>query len=43
LASAIRGQYNSAEWGWYIFTPLVAVGASIYLTELAQAGPEFIE
>ena len=38
LASAIRGQYNSAEWGWYIFTPLVAVGASIYLTELAQAG-----
>ncbi|WP_437880983.1 hypothetical protein [Pseudomonas sp. LRF_L74] len=38
FASAIRGQYNSAEWGWYIFTPLVAVGASIYLTELAQAG-----
>jgi len=38
LASAIRGQCNSAEWGWYIFTPLVAVGASIYLIKLAQAG-----
>jgi len=38
LASAILGQYNSAEWGWYIFTPLIAVGISIYLSELAQAG-----
>jgi len=38
LASAIRGQYNSAEWVWYIFTPLIAVGASVYLFDLAQAG-----
>lgn len=38
LASAIRGQYSSVDWGWYIFTPLVAMGASMYLTELAQAG-----
>ncbi|MCT4715542.1 hypothetical protein MUA01_11240 [Enterobacteriaceae bacterium H18W14] len=38
LASAIRGQYNSAEWVWYIFTPLIVVGASVYLSELAQAG-----
>lgn len=38
LVSVIRGQYNTPEWGWYIFTPLVAVGASIYLIDLAQAG-----
>lgn len=38
LASAIRGQYNSAEWVWYIFTPLAGVGGALYLTELAQAG-----
>ncbi|POD93048.1 hypothetical protein BV924_18095 [Pectobacterium odoriferum] len=38
LASAIRGQYSSAEWVWYIFTPLIAMGASFYLIQLAQEG-----
>lgn len=36
IASAIRGQYNSSEWAWYIFTPMVAVGFSFYLVHLAQ-------
>lgn len=38
LASAIRGQYSSAEWVWYIFTPLIAMSVSFYLIQLAQEG-----
>ncbi|EKY3918169.1 hypothetical protein ACRRQX_000208 [Yersinia enterocolitica] len=38
LASAMRGQFSSVEWVWYIFTPLIAMGASLYLIQLAQAG-----
>lgn len=37
-ASAIRGQYSSSEWGWYIFTPILAAGFSFYLLHLAQMG-----
>lgn len=36
IASSIRGQYSSAEWGWYIFAPMAAVGFSFYLVHLAQ-------
>lgn len=35
-ASAVRGQYNDSEWGWYIFTPIVAAFFSFYLVHLAQ-------
>ena len=38
LASALRGQYSSYEWGWYIFTPIIAVSFSAYLLNLAQQG-----
>lgn len=36
IASAIRGHYSNAEWAWYIFAPIVAVGFSFYLVHLAQ-------
>ncbi len=38
IASAVREQYSNAEWGLYIFTPLIAVGISFYLVHLAQSG-----
>lgn len=38
IASAIRGQYSSREWGWYILTPIIGVGFSFYLVYLANAG-----
>jgi hypothetical protein len=38
LASAIRRQYNSPEWVWYIFAPVIAVGFSFYLLHLARQG-----
>ncbi|HCM5829493.1 hypothetical protein [Klebsiella pneumoniae] len=38
LTSALRGQYSSVGWVWYIFTPLIAMGALFYLIQLAQAG-----
>lgn len=37
-ASAMRGQYSSSGWAWYIFTPIIAVGFSFYLLHLAQLG-----
>jgi hypothetical protein len=36
LVSAIRGQYSSSEWIWYIFTPILAASFSFYLVHLAQ-------
>lgn len=38
VASAMRGQYSSSEWAWYIFAPIIAVGFSFYLLHLAQLG-----
>jgi hypothetical protein len=38
MASALRGQYSSSEWAWYIFAPIIAVGFTFYLLQLAQLG-----
>ncbi|MCK2167159.1 hypothetical protein [Thalassospira xiamenensis] len=38
LVSVIRRQSNYAEWSLYIFLPLLAVGLSQYLIELAEDG-----
>lgn len=38
VASAVRGQYSSSEWVWYIFAPIIAVGFSFYLLHLAKLG-----
>jgi len=38
IASAIRGQYSSSEWAWYIFAPVLFVVFSFYLIYLAQIG-----
>lgn len=34
--SAIRGQYSSAGWIWHIFAPILIVGCSFHLAELAR-------
>ncbi|HAT1685321.1 TPA: hypothetical protein I8Y21_006174 [Klebsiella oxytoca] len=38
IVSAIRGQFHSPEWGWYIFTPLIAVAVAFWLIQFAVAG-----
>lgn len=38
VASAVRRQYSSSEWAWYIFAPIIAVGFSFYLLHLAKLG-----
>lgn len=38
VVSIIRGQFHSPEWGWYIFTPLIAVGVAFWLIQIAVAG-----
>lgn len=38
VASALRGQFNTPEWRWYIFPPLVALFFSFYLFHLAKLG-----
>lgn len=38
VASAMRGQFSSSEWAWYIFAPIIAVSFSFYLLHLAQLG-----
>lgn len=38
VASALRGQFNTPEWRWYIFTPIAALFFSFYLFHLATLG-----
>ncbi|KAB8046202.1 hypothetical protein GCN78_25560 [Janthinobacterium rivuli] len=38
ITSALRGQYSSYDWVWYIFMPTLAIAFSFHLLYLAKIG-----